>query len=74
MCTLCPTHTKLTTLGKLMNHGRRFHSAFNQKERGGKERGEKMKKKKYLQRKVNGVGSDFIWNNYIHIKYSETYS
>ena len=64
-----------------MNHVKRFHSAFDQEEKGTKRRNmkkkhiqrklkeEKMKKKKYIQRNVNGVGSDFIWKRMIiHIK------
>ena len=39
MCTICPRHTKFTTMGRLMNHVKRFHSAFDLKERGGKRKG-----------------------------------
>ena len=36
MCTLCETPTKFTEYGKLEKHVRRFHSDFNQNERGSK--------------------------------------
>ena len=36
MCTLCEKPTKFTEYGKLENHVRRFHSDFNQNERGSK--------------------------------------
>ena len=52
-------------LGQLMNHVRRFYADFNKKKEMVKKREEKTKKKKYLQRKVNGVGSDFIWKKMI---------
>ena len=38
MCTLCETPTKFATFGKLENHIKRFHSAFNQEEKGTKRR------------------------------------
>ena len=41
MCTICPTHTKFTTFGKLDNHVKRFHSAFHQKEIVNKRKGRK---------------------------------
>ena len=41
VCTLCETPTKFTTFNKLDNHVRRFHSDFNQKERGNKRKGRK---------------------------------
>ena len=41
MCAYCPTHTKFKTLSKLMNNIRRFHAAFDQKERGGERKGRK---------------------------------
>ena len=36
VCTLCETPTKFTNYGKLEKHVRRFHSDFNQNERGSK--------------------------------------
>ena len=41
VCTLCETPTKFTEYGKLEKHVRRFHSDFNQKERGNKRKGRK---------------------------------
>ena len=41
MCTLCEKHTKFTEYSELENHVRRFHSDFNQKERGTKRKGRK---------------------------------
>ena len=40
MCTYCETPTKFTTFNRLMNHVKRFHSAFDQKERGYKRKDE----------------------------------
>ena len=51
MCTICPTHTKFTTLGKLMNHVRRFHAGFDQKERGGKRKGRKEEEEEVSPKK-----------------------
>ena len=36
ICTLCETPTKFSTFGKLDNHIKRFHPAFNQEEKGTK--------------------------------------
>ena len=36
---ILPNTYKVITFGRLMNHVKRFHSAFNQKERGGKIKG-----------------------------------
>ena len=38
MCTLCETPTKYATFGKIENQIKRFHSAFNQEEKGTKRR------------------------------------
>ena len=40
MCTLCETPTKFTKYGRLENHVGRFHSDFNQNERGSKRKNE----------------------------------
>ena len=41
MCTLRETPTKFKSYGKLENHIKRFHSAFNQEEKGTKRKGRK---------------------------------
>ena len=52
LCTLCETPTKFSTFGKLENHIKMFHPAFNQEEKGtkrkrGRRRKEKPKKAKW---------------------------
>ena len=52
MCTLCETHTKFSTFGKLMNHVKRFHAAFDQKERVGKRKGRKDEEEEIFPKKA----------------------
>ena len=51
MCTLCETPTKFATFGKLENHIKRFHSAFNQEEKGTKRRKDEGYPKKAKRRR-----------------------
>ena len=46
ICTLCETPTKFSTFGKLENHIKRFHPAFNQQEQGTKRKGGRRRKEK----------------------------
>ena len=47
ICTLCETPTNFSTFGKLENHIKRFHQAFNQEEKGTKRKGRRRKEKVY---------------------------
>ena len=68
MCTFCPKDTKFTTSGKLLNHVRRLHADFNQKERGGKRKGRKDEEEEVFPKKAK-----WSWDGNYNtlIKYSE---
>ena len=58
MCTICPTHTKFTTMGRLTNHVKRFHAAFDQKERGDQRKGRKDEE----EEEVNPKKAKWSWD------------
>ena len=51
MCGYCETPTKFATYNKLENHIKRFHSAFNQEEKGTKRRKDEGYPKKAKRRR-----------------------
>merc|ERR1712112_764426 len=58
VCTLCETDTKFKEYGKLEKHVRRFHSDFNQSERGSKRK--RTKDDEVFPKKANGTGHSLL--------------